>query len=88
MPRFWLNRIPLETGAAAPRICVEDDTFFKKCLHAARTAQPRLSMFGLRPYEPSCGLRMLEVCLLAKQLRHAREAVRMFYEAQKNYSLR
>jgi len=32
----------------------------------------------LRPYDPSCGLRMLEVCLLAKQLRHAREAVRMF----------
>jgi hypothetical protein len=30
VPRLWLNRIPLETGAAAPRMCVEDDSFFKK----------------------------------------------------------
>jgi len=29
-PRLWLNRVPLETGAAAPRMCVEDDSFFKK----------------------------------------------------------
>jgi len=53
MPALWLNRIPLETGAAAPRVSVGDVFFSKKSLHAARIAPPRFINMDCGPTTPT-----------------------------------
>jgi len=53
MPALWLNRIPLETGTAAPRVSVEGNLFSKKQPPRSADSQPRFINMDRGPITPT-----------------------------------